>query len=134
MTSREGKSFLCEGLQKCGCATDIDELIVYKYGNLKEAVNYQHDLITGDIDFSKEKPTVRYVVKCFIHIGVYAAWPQEMCRGNGKCVAYKKDLVAMEHDQNCCYNETMLDKGKTMYWFRGEAGVERFIKEKLLRE
>lgn len=68
MTVREGKSFLCAGLQKCGCATDIDELIVYKYGNIKEAVNYQHDLIIGNIDFSKVKSSVRYIVKCFIHI------------------------------------------------------------------
>lgn len=134
MTVTEGKSFLCDGLQRCGCETDIDELIVYKYGNTKKAVNYQHDLITGKIDFSKVPSTIRYVVKCFIHIGVYAAWPQETCRGSGKCIAYKKDLVAMECNPDCNYNETTLDKGTTMYWFRGEAGVEKFIKEKLLKE
>lgn len=134
MTAREGKSFLRDCLQKCDCATDIDELIVYKYGNLKKANHYQHDLIAGDIDFSKTPPTVRYVVKCFKHLGIYAAWPQGVCRGNGKCIAYKKDLIAMEQNPDCCYTETTLDRDITMCWFRGEVGVERFIKERLLRE
>ena len=70
--------------------------------------------IIGNIDFSKVKPSVRYVVKCFIHIGVYAAWSQDICRGNGKCIAYKKDLVAVEHNLDCYHNETTLDRETTM--------------------
>jgi len=134
MTAREGKSFLRNYLQKCDCTVDMDDLIVYKYGNTKDAFNYQHDLITGDIDFSKVPPTVKYVVKCFIHIGIYAAWPQEACRGSGKCILYKKDLVAMQHNPDCFFQETTLDKGTTIYWFRGEMGVERFINDKLLKK
>ena len=134
MGGKEGKAFLRDCLQKCGCMKDIDELIVYKYGNGAEAAKYQHDSISGDIDFSKVPSTVKYVVKCFIHMGIYAAWPQEVCRGSGKCIAYKKDLVAMESAPDCYHKETTLDKDIKMVWFRGETGAEWFIKEKLLKE
>ena len=60
-------------LQKFDCTIDLDGLIIYKYGNIKEAANYQHDIIRTVIDFSKENPTAKYVVKCFIHMGIYAA-------------------------------------------------------------
>ena len=133
MTVREGKDFLCDRLQKCNCTTDIDELLVYKYGNIKEAKNYQHDKIPGTIDFSKECPNVRYVVKCFIHLGVYAAWRQEVCRGSGMCIAYKKDLVAFDQNKECTYAETTLDKDAITYWFRGEEGVDHFLTSKLLK-
>ena len=76
---------------------------------------------------------VKYIVKCFIHIGIYAAWSQEIMQREGKCMV-RKDLVAMEHNPNCDYVEIAFDKGTTMYLFRGEAGVECFIKEKLLKE
>ena len=74
MTIREGKDLLADCLQKFDCTIDLDELIIYKYGNIKEAANYQHDIIRTVIDFSKENPTAKYVVKCFIHMGIYAAW------------------------------------------------------------
>lgn len=132
MTKAEGKDLLCNGLQKFGCSTAIDKLILYKYGTPEKAAHYQHDRITTDIDFSKVPSTVRYVVKCFIHLGIYAAWPQEVCRGSGKCFAYKKDLMAMEQNPNCHFVETVFDENSKIIWFRGEEGIERFIKERLL--
>lgn len=134
MTKKEGKAFLRDCLQKCGCMTAIDELIVYTFGTGNKADNYQSDTITGNIDFSKVPPTVRYVVKCFIHMGIYAAWPQEICRGSGKCIAYTKDLATMENDPDCNYKETTLHGNTKMYWFRGEAGAKQFIEEKLLKD
>jgi hypothetical protein len=134
MTKKEGKAFLCDCLQKCGCVADIDELIVYTYGTADKADTYRSDTIVGNIDFSKVPTTVRYVVKCFIHMGIYVAWPQEVCRGSGKCIAYKKDLAAMEDGPNCNYKETTLHGDIKIYWFRGEAGAEKFITEKLLKD
>ena len=134
MVSKEGKSFLHDCLQKCDCMIDIDELIIYTYGTKKDAAGYQRDEIVGDFDFSKAPPTVKYVVKCFIHMGIYAAWPQEICRGSGKCIAYKKDLASMEDTPDCDYKETTLYGDIKMYWFRGETGAEKFIKEKLLKD
>lgn len=134
MTQIEGKAFLLDRLQKCGYKNDIDDLILYKSGNKKEAKAYQNDKIVTNVDFSKEHPTVRFVVKCFTHLNIYAAWSQEICRGNGKCIAYKKDLVAFEQDKECTFTETTLDKGSKVYWFKGELGVDNFIKNKLFKE
>ena len=132
MTQTEGKAFLLDRLQKCGYKNDIDDLIVYKFGNRKEAKAYQKDEIISNIDFSKEHPTVRFVIKCFIHLNIYAAWRQEVCRGNGKAIAYKKDLVAFEQNKECDFTETILDKESKVYWFKGESGVDQFIINHLL--
>lgn len=132
MTVKEGKSFLQECLQKCGYADDIDNLISYKYGNIKLASNYQHDIILTNVDFSKEAPSIKFVVKCFIHIGVYAAWSEEIGRGNGKFPLYKKDLAAMEDSPDCIFTEKLIDGTSKVYLFRGEEGVMKFVKEKLI--
>lgn len=131
MTIREGKDLLADCLQKFDCTIDLDELIIYKYGNIKEAANYQHDIIRTVIDFSKENPSAKYVVKCFIHMGIYAAWKCEICYGAGKCDVYKKDLVAMTQNSEC-YCETLLDTDKTICWFKSKEGIEQFIKKNLL--
>lgn len=130
MTTREGKALLTECLQTLGCTTDIDDLILYKYGNAKDVEKYQQDTIRTDTVFPKTS-SAQYVVKCFIHIGVYAAWKREICAGPGKCDIYKKDLVAMTQKSES-YCETLLDTGKTIYWFKGKEGIEQFIKKNLL--
>lgn len=132
MTKREGKALLADCLRNFDCEADLDELVIYKYGNAKEAAKYQYDIIHTDIDFSKENPSAKYIVKCFIHMGIYAAWKREICYGAGKCDVYKKDLVAMEKNPDC-YCETLLDTDKTIYWFKGKEGVKRFIKNILLK-
>ena len=132
MNIKEGKAFLQECLQQCGYQDNIDKLILYKYGNIKHASNYQHDTISTDVDFSEVKPSVRFVVKCFIHLNIYAAWSTEVGHGNGKFILYKKDLVAMENDLNCLFSEKLIDGTAKVYLFRGEKGTIKFIKEKFL--
>lgn len=128
MTVKEGKSFLADRMRRCGCKTSIDDVIVYTYGNRKEADDYQHDEISGNIDFREVPTTVRLVVKCFLHQEVYVAWQQETCRGRGKCIVYKRDLVAFDKDKDCDFNITTRNDGTSSYWFRGASGTDKFIK------
>lgn len=131
MTKQEGKDLLADCLRQLNCTTDLSELIIYKYGNAKDPAKYQRDVIRTDIDFSKENPSAQYVVKCFIHMGIYAAWKREICYGAGKCDIYKKDLIAMTQNSEC-YCETLFNTDETIYWFKGKKGIEQFISKNLL--
>lgn len=133
MTSTEGKAFLKNCLEQCNWEANID-IVHYKYGTNKTAEEYNNDEIRTDVDFKKVKSEVKYIVKCFIYMEIYIAWPVEIGRGNGKFIAYKKDLLSMETDRECTYKKVKIGNKGEAYYFRGEAGVKRFIQENLLVE
>lgn len=133
MTTQEGKNFLSECLRNCGCEEDVDSLILYKYGTKGTAQEYPEDAIKTVVSFENKPHTVRYVIKCFIHMEVYAAWSRELCEGSGKCVAYKRDLLEMVNSDSRPYKVTGLENGREMYWFKGKEGAEKFIRQHLLR-
>ncbi len=121
-------------LEKCQSSADIKNLARYTTGTRQCADHYQCDPISTTVDLSKVKPGVKYVIKCFIHLGLYAAWKLEIGRGNGKYIVYKKDLIAMQNELECHYKEVTLgDQGK-FYLFRGEEGAIKFFKEHLLKD
>lgn len=132
MTSKEGKAFLENCLREHQSDTDIDDCICYKTGNKIEAAAYQGDTIQTDVDWSTQRETARFVVKCFVHMGLYVAWPREVGQGAGKYIFYTKDLVAMERDKDCDFREFVIDNSEKAYVFRGEQGIEQFVKDYLV--
>ena len=132
MTIAEGKAFLQNCLEQCKSEANIDEFVYYKYGTNKKADEYNKDEIPTNVDLSKVVPEIKYIVKCFIHMEIYVAWPIEIGRGNGRFIAYKKDLLSMEIDRDCPYKKAKIAKNGEAYYFRGEDGVKRFIQENLL--
>lgn len=129
MTKTEGKAFLEDRLTEYQSADDLEKLICYKTGTRKEAAAYQKDVIFTTVDLSKERPEIRYIVKCFIHMELYVAWPKKIGQGNGKYIFYKKDLAAMERETKCTFREVVIKDSAKAYIFRGEEGADKFIKE-----
>ncbi len=128
MTINEGKSLLEECWKDCQVNVPMDDMICYKYGYLKQACNYHHDTIKTEVEVRKLKPTMKYVVKCFIYLEIYVAWPVEIGLGNGEYIAYKKDLIAMEANRDCAYQESLIERKGTACYFRGKEGITRFIR------
>lgn len=132
MTIKEGKNFLRNCLLKCRPNASIDNLICYKYANRQSASDYQSDNIPTYLtqkDYGVLDSGVPYVVKCFIHTGIYVAWPQSIGRVNGKYVVYKRELVEMENDSACHYKDILIGSADDahVYIFRGEEGILRFF-------
>jgi len=134
MKSEEGKSFLREWMKKCGSQKELEDLIYYVYGNKDKAEGYQGDIISSIIKRDKDRPSIKFTVKCFKNIGIYAAVPQKVCRESGKCELYKKNLIWMQDHPNESFHETLMGKDIPIYWFRGEEGVKKFINTYLLGE
>ena len=132
MTTMEGKALLQNGLEQCQRKMDIDAIILYLYGTAKKAEEYHNDEIKSDVKPNRMKSGIKYVVKCFIHMGIYVAWPIEIGRGSGKFIAYKKDLLAMETDIECNYKRILIEKNGEAYYFRGEDGIKKFIQKNVL--
>lgn len=134
MTVKEGKDFLQQSLEEQKSDAKIDDLICYKYGSVIKASTYRTDSNVTTVDWSKERSSVGFVVKCYIHLGFYVAWPKAVGFGNGKYIIYKKDLIEMEQNADRVFDTVMIDGQMTAFLFRGEKGVNRFIKEKLFGE
>lgn len=132
MTINEGRFFLQDCLTQCQKGADIDRLIYYRYGTVKHAENYHYDTIVTDVDFKKVPSDIKFIVKCFIHLNIYVAWPQEIGRGNGKFIIYKSRLIEMEEKTESTYEKVEIDKMEYAYIFRGKEGATKFIKENLL--
>lgn len=127
MTVNEGKALLEECWKDCQMNVPMDDVICYKYGNSKMAGNYQRDTIPAKVEAHEITPTMQYVVKCFIHLELYVAWSIKTGPGNGKYIAYKKDLLDMEANRNCTYQEKLVEGKGTAYYFRGKKGIMEFI-------
>lgn len=131
MTSKEGKAFLEDCLKKYHSDADINDCICYKTGNKTEAAAYQKDTIQTNVDWSKQKQKVMFVVKCFTHLGIYVAWPKGIGQESGTYIFYTKDLVAMENDHRCTFREIVIEDSEKAYIFRGEEGVKKFVENHL---
>ncbi len=129
MTTNEGKALLQKCIDQSQNGTDVDELFSYKIGNRKRAEEYQQDTIQTEVVFSDLAPTVKYIVKCFIHMEIYAAWSVEEWRRENKCIVYKNSLAKMEAEKSNTYEEFWVDKkAKTrVFLFQGETGIKQFL-------
>lgn len=130
MTTKEGKALLQKCLDQSQSGIDVDELFLYQIGNRKRAEEYQKDIILAEVVFSKLAPSVKYIVKCFIHMEIYAAWSTEEWHRENKCIVYKNSLIKMETEKSNIYEEFLVDeKAKNkVFLFRGETGIMHFLK------
>lgn len=131
MTQSEGKAFLQDCLAQCQSTADIDTLICCKYGTKEHASAYQTDEIKADVKHSEEKSGIKFIVKCFKHMGIYVAWHVRTGNSNGKYIAYKKDLVSMENEPKPTYKEVVINRNEKAYFFKGREGVIEFMRKNL---
>lgn len=133
MTVQEGKALLEECFRQFHCKSTFDKLFCYKYGNQAHARDYQHDKIKTDADFSKaENAKVAFVVKCFIHMNFYVAWPKAADNGNGVFYAYKKDLIDMEQCPDGTCKTVLTENDENSYYFKGREGIMQFMKQNVI--
>ena len=125
MTANEGKNYLRACLTKIAPSRDFDNLLCYKYANRKRAEYYQKDEICSYLTRQNRKDLktgIPFIVTCFIHLEIYAAWHRNVGIGSGKYPVYKRDLINFEKDHTCDYMESII--GKTtdakVYIFRNE--------------
>ncbi len=60
------------------------------------------------------------------------AWEAEAGCMSGKYICYRKDLRAMEEDASFTFREFLVEGTAKVCFFRGEAGISKFIQEKNL--
>lgn len=133
MNCAAGKSLLEECLHQFAPDVDIDQLLYCTHGNKKSAKDYQKPEIVTMVTSIDNESEIRFVVKCFIHFGVYAAWRREIGQGNGKYPLYKRQLVEMENEPENSFTVAKINRGE-VYLFRGREGITQFFKEVALQQ
>lgn len=135
MATSEGKAIL----RKCWYEiaekdADIEQYIFYTYGSKLRADMYQTDPIPTTAKYQKGDTTVIYCIKYFCHLGFYAAWKREPIGYEQRYFVYRANLVEMQQNAQINFVEVPMTNSSTTYLFRGEGGVKRFLKQKLLPE
>lgn len=130
MDSKSGKDRLRTCLQELDDSLQVDDLILYKYGN-RDIRGYQTNvidskLISEDYRIIQDKAAV---VKCFLKSEIYVAWRVCVGIGNGKYSVSKSELEQFETATNTDFKEIITGDGDSdrIYIFRGVSGIRNFF-------
>lgn len=134
MNSKSGKDRLRTCLQELDKSLQVDDLILYKYGN-RDIRGYQTNvidskLISEDYRIIQDKAAV---VKCLLKSEIYVAWRVCVGIGNGKYSVSKSEVEQFEKATNCDFKEiiTGTKDSDRVYIFRNESGIKKFFTEVL---
>ncbi len=135
--SDTGRDKMRTCLAKMDDSINIDDLILYKYGN-KKTEAYKGTTVEAKLnDAEYEKiDNVAAVVKYFLESGIFVAWRSGAGKANGKYSVRISDLTAFEasecSDKND-YKEIITgNKDHDRVWlFRNDSGIEKFFSEVL---
>ena len=131
MLSEQGKLNLQTWFGQFGPDEDIEEIMYFGFGRGRTAGDYHTDLIEIKIDDSKKSDRIRFVVKFFKNMDIYAAWIVGSEGLRKRYTLFTRDLGRIEEDLDCDYASELITEDRRVYFFRGKEGFRKFVENNL---